>query len=160
MDIMNRIFHPYLDQFVIVFIDNILIYSEDKEKHVEYLRVLLQILRDRKLYAKFIKCEFWMDEIIFLGHVVSAAGIRVDPQKIESIVKWEQPTSVFEVRNFLGLYIYYRRFVEGFSKISLPLTSLKKKNTKFEWNGKCEPSFQKLKNRLVTAPKLTLQTSG
>ena len=111
---MNRIFHPYLDQFVVVFIDDILVYSENKEKHTEHLRVVLQTLRNERLYAKFSKCEFWLDRVMFLGHVVSAEGVSVDPQKIEVIVNWERPTNVIEVRSFLGLAGYYRRFVEGF----------------------------------------------
>ncbi|XP_038896498.1 probable serine/threonine-protein kinase pXi [Benincasa hispida] len=103
MDLMNRIFHPYLDQFVIVFIDDILIYSDSREKHAEHLRILLQTLREKKLYAKFSKCGFWLNQIVFLGHVVSAVGVSVDPQKIEIIVKWERPTSVTEIHSFLGL---------------------------------------------------------
>ena len=97
---------------------------------------------------------------MFLGHVVSAEGVSVDPQKIEAIVNWERPTNVTEVRSFLGLAGYYRRFVEGFSKIALPLSSLTKKVAKFEWTNECEQSFQKLKERLVSAPILTLPTPG
>ena len=104
---MYRVFHPYLDQFVIVFIDDILVYSKNKEKHVEHLRVVMQTLRDRKLYAKFNKCEFWLDQLVFLGHVVSTTGVSVDPQKTEVIVKWEQPTTVTKVQSFLGLVGYY-----------------------------------------------------
>ena len=111
MDLMNRIFHPYLDQFVIVFIDDILVYSGDRGKHVEHLRTVLQTLREKKLYAKFSKCEFWLDQVVFLGHVVSAAGVSVDSQKTKAIVRWERPKTVTEVRSFLGLAGYYRIFV-------------------------------------------------
>ena len=115
MDLMNRIFHQYLDQFVIVFIDDILVYSMDKKAHEEHLRIVLQTLRDKQLYAKFSKCEFWLNQVVFFGHVVSAGGVSVDPQKVEAVVNWERPASATEVRSFLGLAEYYRRFVEDFS---------------------------------------------
>ncbi|KAJ4718964.1 Retrotransposon protein, putative, Ty3-gypsy subclass [Melia azedarach] len=156
MDLMNRVFHPYLDRFVIVFIDDILVYSPSREEHAEHLRVVLQTLKNKQLYAKFSKCQFWLDRVAFLGHVISANGIYVDPQKIEAVVNWERPTSVTEVRSFLGLAGYYRRFVEGFSKIAGPLTKLTRKNVKFEWTDDCEQSFQELKKRLTSAPVLTL----
>ncbi|KAJ4710029.1 Retrotransposon protein, putative, Ty3-gypsy subclass [Melia azedarach] len=156
MDLMNRVFHPYLDRFVIVFIDDILVYSPSREEHAEHLRVVLQTLKNKQLYAKFSKCQFWLDRVAFLGHVISANGIYVDPQKIKAMVNWERPTSVTEVRSFLGLAGYYRRFVEGFSKIVGPLTKLTRKNVKFEWTDDCEQSFQELKKRLTSAPVLTL----
>ncbi len=124
MDLMNRIFRPYLDKFVVVFIDDILIYSRDESEHAEHLRTVLQILREKKLYAKFSKSEFWLREVGFLGHIVSSEGIRVDPSKISAIVGWEPPKNVTEVRSFLGLAGYYRRFVKGFSMIASPMTKL------------------------------------
>ena len=127
MDLMNRVFYPYLDQFFIVFIDDILVYSKNEDEHAMYLRIVLQTLRDRKLYAKFSKCEFWLNEVVFLGHVISRAGIFVDPRKIEAKVNWEQPKNVSEVRSFLGLAGYYRRFVKHFSLIAAPLTRLTRK---------------------------------
>ena len=102
MDLMNRVFKPYLDTFVIVFIDDILVYSQSEEEHAEHLRIVLQTLRDKQLYAKFNKCEFWLEEVVFLGHVISAEGVYVDPKKIEAILSWKPPTSVHEVRSFLG----------------------------------------------------------
>ncbi|KAA0060066.1 DNA/RNA polymerases superfamily protein [Cucumis melo var. makuwa] len=135
MDLMNRIFHRYLDQFVIVFIDDILVYSVDRESHEEHLRIVLQTLREKQLYAKFSKCEFWLEQVVFLGHVVSAKGVSVDPQKVEEIVNWERPISATEVRSFLGLAGYYRHFIEDFSRLALPLTALTRKNVKFEWLG-------------------------
>ncbi|WRX22760.1 Reverse transcriptase domain - like 10 [Theobroma cacao] len=108
MDLMNRVFHPYLDKFVIVFIDDILVYSRDNDEHVAYLRIVLQTLRETQLYAKFSKCEFWLQEVVFLGHIVSRAGIYVDPKKIEGFLQWEQPKIVTEIRSFLGLAGYYR----------------------------------------------------
>ncbi|KAA0042193.1 DNA/RNA polymerases superfamily protein [Cucumis melo var. makuwa] len=138
MNLMSQVFHPHLDQFVIVFIDDILVYSGSKEKHVEHLRIGLQTLRHRELYAKFSKCEFWLDWIVFLVHVVSAEGICVDPRKTKAVDKWERPTFITKIRSFLGLTGYYCRFVEGFSKLALPLTNLTRKNVKFEWTDACE----------------------
>uniref|UniRef100_A0A7N2MWN1 RNA-directed DNA polymerase n=1 Tax=Quercus lobata TaxID=97700 RepID=A0A7N2MWN1_QUELO len=156
MDLMNRVFHEYLDHFVIVFIDDILIFSKSMEEHEEHLRIVFQILREKKLYAKFKKCEFWLDQVVFLGHVISKAGISVDPSKVEAVVDWARPTNVSEIRSFLALTGYYRRFVEGFSRITAPLTHLTRKNAKFVWTEECEKSFQELKQRLVTAPVLTI----
>ena len=151
MDLMNRVFSPYLDKFVIVFIDDILVYSDSLEQHAEHLRTVLQILRERQLYAKFSKCKFWLDKVAFLGHVISAEGISVDPQKIKAIVNWKPPTKVYEVLSFLGLAGYCRKFVEGFSKIATPLTNLLKKYQKFEWSYTCQHSFEELRQRLTTA---------
>ncbi|KAL5557083.1 hypothetical protein UlMin_039319 [Ulmus minor] len=156
MDLMNRVFKEYLDKFVIVFIDDILIYSRSRDEHAEHLRVTLQTLKEHRLYAKFSKCEFWLDRVQFLGHVISKEGITVDPVKIEAVSKWSAPTSVTEIRSFLGLAGYYRRFVEGFSSLAAPLTALTKKDKKFEWTDKCERSFQELKQRLTSAPILVL----
>ena len=160
MDLMNRVFHEYLDRFVIVFIDDILVYSKSQEEHEEHLRMVLQILRDKKLYAKLKKCEFWLNQVVFLGHVISRDGITVDPSKIEAVVNWAVPTNVSEVRSFLGLAGYYRRFVEGFSSIATPLTRLTRKHAKFDWTEECERSFQELKQRLVSAPVLTIPSSS
>ncbi|KAL5546780.1 hypothetical protein UlMin_006467 [Ulmus minor] len=152
MDLMNRVFKPFLDKFVIVFIDDILVYSRSKEEHEEHLRITLQTLKDHHLFAKFKKCEFWLDKVAFLGHVISKDGVAVDPAKIEAVSNWNQPRTASEVRSFLGLAGYYRRFVEGFSKIATPLTNLTRKDVKFQWNDACERSFQELKRRLVSAP--------
>uniref|UniRef100_A0A2N9F185 Reverse transcriptase n=1 Tax=Fagus sylvatica TaxID=28930 RepID=A0A2N9F185_FAGSY len=160
MDLMNRVFQPYLDQFVVVFIDDILIYSKSLEEHEQHLRVVLQTLRDHKLYAKLKKCEFWLESVAFLGHVIFKDGILVDPKKVEAIVDWERPKDVREIRSFLGLAGYYRRFIVGFSKISLPMTKLTQKGTTFEWTTECEDSFQELKRRLTIAQVLTLPNSS
>ncbi|KAA0047130.1 reverse transcriptase [Cucumis melo var. makuwa] len=156
MDLMNRVFREFLDTFVIVFIDDILIYSKMEAEHEEHLRIVLQTLRDNKLYAKFSKCEFWLKQVSFLGHVVSKAGVSVDPAKIEAVTGWTQPSTVSEVRSFLGLAGYYRRFVENFSRIATPLTQLTRKGAPFVWSKACEGSFQNLKQKLVTAPVLTV----
>ena len=156
MDLMNRVFSPYLDKFVIVFIDYILVYSGSLEEHAEHLRTVLQILRERQLYAKFSKCQFWLDKVAFLGHVISAEGMSVDPKKIEAVVNWKPPKNVSEVRSFLGLAGYYRKFVEGFSKIAAPLTKLTRKDVKYDWVDACQRSFEELKGRLTSAPVLAL----
>jgi hypothetical protein len=124
MNLMNKVFMEYLDQFVVVFIDDILIYSPNEETHEDHLRLVLQKLRDNQLYAKFSKCEFWLKEDAFLGHIVTDGGIKVDPGKISEILNWKQPKDVSKIRSFLGLVGYYRRFIEGFSKLVKPLTSL------------------------------------
>ena len=127
IDLMNRVFQLYLDQFVIVFIDNILIYSKNKEKHENHLRIVLQILIEKQLYANLKKCEFWLEQVGFLGHIISKKRISVDPMKIEAIKDWPQSTTVTKVQSFLGLAGYYRRFVERFSWSVTPLTQLTKK---------------------------------
>ena len=131
MDLMNRVCKPYLDQFVIVFIDDILIYSMNKADHEQHLRKILELLKEEKLYAKFSNCEFWLREVQFLGHVVNSEGIHVDPAKIEAIKNWDTPKTPTEIRSFLGLAGYYRRFISNFSKIALPLTKLTHQSESF-----------------------------
>ncbi|GJX37487.1 putative reverse transcriptase domain-containing protein [Tanacetum coccineum] len=156
MDLMNRVCRPYLDKFVIVFIDDILIYSKTKEEHDVHLRLILELLKKEELYAKFSKCDFWLSKVQFLGHVIDSEGIHVDPAKIESIKDWESPKTPTEIRQFLGLAGYYRRFIEGFSKIAKPMTKLTQKSVKFNWGEKEETAFQTLKQKLCSAPILAL----
>ena len=127
MDLMHRIFQPYIDQFFVVFMDDILIYSQSEWEHENHLRIILQLLRDHQLYAKFSKCEFWLTEVRFLGHVVSTLGVSVDPEKVEVVMSWERPKLVIEIRSFLGLAGYYRRVIEDFSRIAAPMTRLTRK---------------------------------
>ncbi|WVZ62205.1 LOW QUALITY PROTEIN: hypothetical protein U9M48_011975 [Paspalum notatum var. saurae] len=155
MYMMNSVFMDCLDKFVVVFIDDILVYSKDKGEHADHLRHVLQRLRDNQLYAKFSKCEFWIDEVPFLGHVISKGGVAVDPRKVQDVLNWKVPTIATEIRSFLGLAGYYRRFIEGFSKIAKPMTTLLGKNVKFEWTKGCQAAFEELKKRLTTAPVLT-----
>jgi len=157
MDLINRVFRSYLDKFVVVFIDDILIYSSSQMEHAYHLREVLETLRRNKLYAKLSKCEFWLNEVVFLGHVISEKGISVDPKKIEVVLKWERPTNVTEIHSFLGLAGYYRRFIKGFSTIASPMTRLTRKEVKFEWSKDCEASFQELKSRLTSALVLPYQ---
>ncbi|GKA29327.1 putative reverse transcriptase domain-containing protein [Tanacetum coccineum] len=154
MDLMNC--KPYLDKFVIIFIDDILIYSKTKEDHEVHLGLVLELSRKEKLYAKFFECEFWLQEVHFLGHVVNQNGIHVDPSKIEAVKNWKTPMTPSEIRLFLGLADYYRRFIANFSKIAKPLTSLTQKNQKYVWGVEQEEAFQTLKNNLCDAPILTL----
>ncbi|XP_070055056.1 uncharacterized mitochondrial protein AtMg00860-like [Nicotiana tomentosiformis] len=156
MELINQLFKPYLDSFMIVFIDDILIYSRCREEHEQLLWIVLQTLRDSQLHAKLSKYEFWFDSVFFLGHVVSAKGIKVDANKIEAVQNWLRPTSTTEMRSFLGLVGYYRWFMEGISSIVAPLTRLTKKSALFWWSDECELSFQKLKNALTTASVLVL----
>lgn len=156
MQLMNSVFMDYLDKFVVVFIDDILIYSKMEAEHEEHLRLVLQRLREHKLYAKFSKCEFWIDEVRFLGHVVSKGGIAVDPSNVSTVTNWKVPEIPKEVRGFLGLAGYYRRFIENFSKIAKPMTSLQEKDAKFKWTDAQQAAFNEFKKRLTTAPVLTL----
>nr|GFA84702.1 hypothetical protein [Tanacetum cinerariifolium] len=206
MDLMNQVCKPYLDKFMIVFIDDILIYSKDEKEHEEHLKAILELLKKEELYAKFSKCEFWIPKVQFLGHVIDSQGIHVDPAKIEyvpgaapvawapyrlapsgmkdlseqyekeheeylkailellkkeefqgihvdsakieSVKKWASPKSPTKTRQFLGLAGYYRRFIEGFSKVAKPMTKLTQKKVEFKWGDKQEVAFQLLKQKL------------
>ncbi|WVZ58037.1 hypothetical protein U9M48_008349 [Paspalum notatum var. saurae] len=146
MYMMNSLFMNELDKFIVVFIDDILVYSRNKKEHEEHLRIVLSRLREHKLYAKFSKCAFWLKEVAFLGHILSEKGVAVDPSKVEDIVT--------EIWSFFGLAGYYRRFIKDFSKIAKPMTALTQKNAKFVWSPKCEEAFQTLKKLLTSAPVL------
>ena len=124
-----------------VFVDDILIYSQSEEEHEDHLGIVLQALRDHQLYAKFSKCEFWLIEVKFLGHVVSDLGVSVDPKKVEAVMSLGRLKLVFEIRSFLGLAGYYRRFIEDFSQLATPLIRLTWTGVKFEWNDLCEKAF-------------------
>ena len=152
--LMNYIFMEYLDKFVVVYLDDILVYSKNEEEHAEHLRLVLEKLREHQLYAKYSKCEFWLSEVTYLGHVISKDGIAVNPERVQAILDWTPPHTVKQVRSFLGLASYCRRFVENFSKIAKPLTDLLHKDKKFEWTPKCQESFQMLKDKLTSAPVL------
>jgi hypothetical protein len=139
-----------------VFIDDIMIFSKNEEEHDEHLRLVLQKLRENQLYAKLNKCEFWLKEVSFLGHIISEGGISVDPSKVKDMLSWNTPQNVSDIRSFLGLARYYRRFIEGLSKISKPMMELLAKGNTFEWTPRHETSFQELKKRLTMAPVLTM----
>src|ERR671932_1100588 len=156
MDLMNRVCRPFLDKFVIVFIDDILIYSKTEADHEGHLRQVLEKLKEKKLYAKFSKCEFWLREVQFLGHIVCKDGIKVDPTKIKAVMNWQSPKNPSKIKSFLGLAGYYRRFIKNFSKIAGPLTKLTRKDMAFKWGDEQEAAFQKLKQLLCQAPVLSL----
>ncbi|CAA7014461.1 unnamed protein product [Microthlaspi erraticum] len=156
MRLMNDVFREYLDVFVIIFIDDILVYSRSQEEHATHLRLVLEKLREQKLFAKLSKCSFWQREMGFLGHIVSAEGVSVDPAKIEAIRDWPRPSSATEIRSFLGLAGYYRRFVKGFATMAQPMTKLTGKDVPFVWSAECEESFSQLKEMLTTTPVLAL----
>jgi hypothetical protein len=154
MYLMNSVFMSELDKFVMVFIDDILIYLRSMEEHEEHLQIVPQWLREHQLYAKSSKCEFWIKEVPFLGHVISPEGIAVDPGKVKEVLEWKPPTTVSEVRNFLGLAGYYCRFIPNFSKIAKPITELLKKENKYLWSEACDEAFKHLKKLLTTSPVL------
>ncbi|XP_023749296.1 uncharacterized mitochondrial protein AtMg00860-like [Lactuca sativa] len=141
---------------MIVFIDDILVYSKTIEQHEHHLREVLEILRAEKLYAKFSICDFWLRKVQFLGYVINQKGISVDPAKVEVVMRWGVPRNTSEILSFLGLAGYYRRFIQDFSKISMPLTRLTKKNVTFQWDEGQQKAFETLRQRLCEAPVLVL----
>jgi hypothetical protein len=152
--LMNSVFMPELGKFVVVFIDDILVYSKNEEEHADHLHVVLQRLREHRLYAKLSKCDFWLKLIKFLGHTISQAAIAVDPDKVQEGMNWKPPTTVRQIQSFLGLAGYYRRFIPDFSRIAKPIIELLKKEAKFVWGQKCEDAFHTLRQHLTTAPVL------
>jgi hypothetical protein len=141
MYLMNKVFMEYLDKFVVVFIDDILIFSKTEEEHQKHLRLVLEKLRSNQLYAKFSKCEFWLTEVTFLRHVISIGGVSVDLGKVKDVLNWMPPTTALEIRSFLGLAGYYRWFIKDFSKIAKAMTKLLEKNKAFEWTAECQASI-------------------
>jgi hypothetical protein len=160
MYLMNSVFMLELDKFVVVFIDDILVYSKNEEEHVGHLHVVLQRLREHHLYAKLSKCDFWLKEIKFLGHTISQAGIAVDPDKVQEVMNLKPPMTVRQIRSFIGLAGYYRRFIPDFSRIAKPITELLKKEAKFVWGQKCEDVFHALRQHLTTTPVLAQPESS
>jgi hypothetical protein len=150
MNLMNNVFMDYLDKFVVVFIDDILIYSQSEAKHMNHLKMVLQRLREHQLYAKLSKCKFWIDEVLFLGHIINKEGLVVDPKKVTDILNWKAPTDARGIKSFIGMAGYYRRFIEGFSKIAKPMTALLGNKVEFKWTQKCQEAFEALKEKLTT----------
>jgi hypothetical protein len=145
-----------LNKFFIVSLDDIVIYSKSEEEHEHHLRMVLQVLREHQLYAKLSKCSFYQKLIHYLGHIISKYGIAMDPEKVEVIREWSAPKNVTEVRYFMGLVGYYKRFIGGFSKIAHLITSLQRKGMKFQWTLDSKRSFQHLKQLLTSAPILKI----
>ncbi|KAL1224845.1 RNA-directed DNA polymerase-like protein [Cardamine amara subsp. amara] len=160
MRLMNSVFQEYLDEFVIIFIDDILVFSKSRAEHEVHLRVVLTKLREQKLFAKLSKCNFWQREICFLGHVISAEGVSVDLEKVRAISAWPRPRNATEIRSFFGLAGYYRRFVKGFASLAKSITKLTGKDVPFVWSSECEESFAKLKALLTSTLVLALPDPG
>ena len=154
MYLMNSVFMPEFNKFIVVFIDDILIYSKTEDEHAQHLRIVLQCLWDHHLYAKYSKCEFWQNSVKFLGHTISSDGRSVHPSKVQEVMDWKPTTSVHQIRSFLGIAGYYRHFIPDFSRIAKPMTELLKKEVKFKWDEKCEQAFHSLRAYLTTAPIL------
>ena len=158
--VMNRIFQQHLGKFVLVYLDDILVFSKTQEEHLEHLRKVFEILRENKLFAKLTKCRFAKSELEYLGHVVGKDGIKVDPRKIETVTTWARPNDVSQLRSFLGLSNYFRRFIQGYSTLVAPLTHLTRKDVKYIWTEQCQESFEGVKYALTHAPVLSLPIFG
>jgi hypothetical protein len=156
MYLMNNVFMDYLDKFVVVFIDDILVSSQNEEEHKEHLRKVLKRLRDCQLYAKLRKCEIWISEVLFLGHIINRYELVVDPKKMTDILNWKAPRDVCGIKSFIGMVGYYRRFIEGFSKIVRPMIALLAKKVEFKWTPEFQVSFEALKKKMTTTPVLIL----
>ncbi len=155
--LMNDIFRKWLDDFVVIYIDDILIYSGSLEEHEEHLHKVFQRLRENKLYAKLEKCEFEVTEVDFFGHRITQEGLKMDDHKVKAILDWEPPKSVMALRSFLGLASYYYKFIKDFAKMVAPLTNLLKKSAvTYEWEEACDKAFETLKGILVKVPVLKL----
>jgi hypothetical protein len=151
MYLINKVFIEYLDKFVVLFINDILVYSSNEEEHEEHLHLVLQKLRDQRLYAELSECQFWLKQVVFLGHIISKGGISVDPSMVQDVLSWNSPMSVGDIHSFLGLAAYYQRFIEGFLKLGKPMNELLKKDKKFKWTPACEASFLELRKQPTTA---------
>jgi hypothetical protein len=156
MFLMNNVFRKFLDRFLLVFIDDILIYSNNREEHEEHLKLVLQVLREHQLYSKLSKCDFFQKQVHYLGHVIFEEGVAFGPDKIKSIMDWPTPKDVSDIKSFMGLAGYYRRFIRGFSKIGFPIMPLQKNKVKFIWTSECEEVFQEMKYLLTNAHVLKI----
>jgi hypothetical protein len=156
MDLMNKVFMEYLDKFVVVFIDDFLIFSKTKEEHEKHLRLVLEKLRSNQLNAEYNKCQFWLTEVTFLGHVISVGGVLVGPGKVKDVLNWMPPTTASEIWSFAGLEGYYHRFIKDFSKIAKLMTKLLEKNKAFEWTVECQANFEERRKCLTLALVLVL----
>ena len=154
--VMNEVFAPFIDDFVCIYLDDILVFSKSKEEHLHHLRIVLDTMRQHKLYGGFAKCNFLAEELPYLGHIITREGVKVDPHKIQAITTWTAPTDASQVRRFLGLTVYFRRFVKGYSLITQPLTKLLCKRTPFVWSHACQAAFDTLKHALTSAPILCI----
>ncbi|KAJ4978086.1 hypothetical protein NE237_008866 [Protea cynaroides] len=156
--LMNKLFHPYLDRFVVIYLDDIVIYSHTLEEHVEHLKIVFKVLKHNQLYVKKEKCAFAQEEIMFLGHKVGGGTLAMDDSKVRAIKEWGVPTKVTELRSFLGLVNYYQRFIKGYSARVAPLMDLLKKNMAWQWSDACQNAFEELKEAVTEDPCLPCLT--
>src|SRR3954462_2691510 len=156
MTVMQDVFRPFLDKFVVIYIDDLLVFSKDRKEHESHLRQVFEVLRQNKLYGKIEKCTFFQEAVEYLGHIISPKGIATDPAKVEAIQSWPTPKNLKEVQSFLGLCNYYHRFVPSYSRIATPLTALTHKDAPFQWNDQTQRAFQELKERMSVAPVLAI----
>jgi hypothetical protein len=160
MRLMNHVLRPFIGKFVVVYFDDILIYNKTLDEHIQHIRCVLAVLREQKLYANLEKCTFCTDKVVFLGFVVSGQGVKVDDEKIKAVREWTPPQNMSQVRSFLGLAGFYRRFVKDFSTIAAPINELTKKEVPFKWGEAQQKEFEELKIKLTIAPVLTLPDSA
>ncbi|XP_026396497.1 uncharacterized protein LOC113291119, partial [Papaver somniferum] len=153
--LMNDVFHPHLRKFILVFFDDILVYSTDMSTHLKHLEITLQTLQQHQLFAKLSKCTFGQNQVEYLGHIITGDGVTADPTKIACMINWPRPTTLKELRGFLGLTGYYRKFVKGYGILSKPLTELLKKDN-FQWTDTAQSAFETLKNVVTSTPVLVL----
>jgi hypothetical protein len=151
---MNSSLHPYIRKFVVVYIDDILIFSKSEAEHQAHVRLVLEVLKRERFFVCKAKSSFTQSEIKYLGHIVDKQGIRPDPKKVEAVQTWPVPKNVHDVRSFLGLVNYFRKFIEHYSEIAVPLTNLTKKSHPWVWSGRCQDEFELLKQKLIEAPLL------
>ena len=155
MRLMNEVLRPFLGKFVVVYLDDILVYSSNKDDHLNHLQQLFEVLREQKLYGKLEKCTFMQREIGFLGFIISDEGVKVDPSKVEAISSWPVPKTITEVRSFHGLASFYRRFINNFSTLLAPITECTK-HGKFQWNEAAQKAFELVKEKMCNTPILAL----
>ena len=153
--LMNELFRPYLRKFVLIFFDDILVYSPSWQEHLQHVKRVIRVLQNNQLYVKGSECQFGVTEVHYLGHIVSSEGVGVDEEKIQAIVEWPMPRNLKALRGFLGLCGYYRRFIREYSYVAAPLTRLTKKNA-FNWDESAQLAFEQLKRVLTTPPVLAL----
>ena len=150
--VMTSIFAPFIRRFVVVYLDDILIFSKTEAEHQAHVRLVLEILRREKFFASQAKSRFAQTEIQYLGHIVNAQGIRPDPKKVSAVQSWPVPQNLHDIRSFLGLCNYFRKFMDHYSSVAWPLTNLTKKSVSWNWTGRCQDAFEKLKQLLTEAP--------
>jgi Reverse transcriptase (RNA-dependent DNA polymerase) len=155
---INKVLSPFLRKFVVIYLDDILIYSSTREEHVQHIKAVLDTLRSNKLYAKLKKCEFLSKEVHYLGHIISPEGIRTDPDKVNSVTHWPVPKTIHDIRSFLGITNYYRCYIRNYADLARPLQEIVRKDQPFEWTTPRQETFEALKKCVTSAPMLRHST--